>query len=90
MENDLWAMRKIEPDDVFQAMPVIIRQINVEASIYYSKGLVHKDNPEKETPIPECWDTDENIYTKETLKDLWKVVQNYAFDWCVMKINSMK
>jgi ribulose bisphosphate carboxylase small subunit len=87
MANDLWAKRNLEPNDVYQAMPIIVRQIN---DVGYKRGLVHKDNPERETLVNNCWDTDENIYARESLDTLWTLVKEHAFDWCVTKLNSMK
>lgn len=87
MEDRLWGW-ELEPDDIFQAMPVIIRQINAESHMFY--GLKHKNNPEQETSHKDCWNMDEAIFTKESLENLFHSVMGYAFKWGIAKINSMK
>lgn len=75
-------------EDMYQAISVIMQQINRKSHMFY--GLRHKDNPEIRTNRKDCWETDVNTYDKESIENLVRVVEHYAFEWCAMKINSMK
>jgi hypothetical protein len=87
MRYNLLVAAHFDSEDIEQATPTVIQRIN---SIGFSKGLVHRDNPNKETLIHDCWDTDENLYIPEHIEALWKIVYRYAFYWCVDKMHSMK
>lgn len=87
MEHNLWGWR-LQPEDISQSMPVIMRQINAESDMFF--GLKHKANPEKETVRKDCWNMDENIFTEESLENLFESVKSFAFRWCIAKLNSMK
>jgi hypothetical protein len=88
MEDNLWSRRSMKPEDVYQAMPVIMHKINDKS--HYFLGLQHKNNPNQRTPLKDCWNTDENIYTDEGIENLFRFLESFAFNWCVAKLNSMK
>jgi hypothetical protein len=76
----------LEWEEIEEAMPVIVKELS---DLDYLT-LEYKHTPGKTIPMKDCWDKNIDQFTILSLDNLWRLVRDHAFTWCIQKMRSMK